>query len=81
MELLKEKHAYLAREQQEIERMQRFIYNIEGRTYTGMEANCGVPRLEDCPEEYLIVVRIDPSEQGSTKKSHAQNTGSFSILR
>ena len=67
LELLKEKHAYLAREQQEIERMQRFIYNIEGRTYTGMEANCGVPRLEDCPEEYLIVVRIDPSEQGSTK--------------
>ena len=65
--LLEEKHAYLSREQQEIERMQRFIANIEQRTQKGMQAKCGMPRIEECEEEYLIVVRIDPDEQGSTK--------------
>ena len=67
MQLLEEKHAYLVREQREIERMQRFIANIQERTRNGMQAHCGEPRIEYCPEEYLIVVKIDAAEQSATK--------------
>lgn len=67
LKLLEEKSAYLAREQQKIAQVQRFIANTRERTQKGIAAACGRARVEQCPEEYFIVVRIDSAEQGSTK--------------
>lgn len=67
LKLLEEKSAYLAREQQKLAQVQRLIANTRERTKKGIAAVCGQPRVEHCPEEYLIVVHIDSKEQGATK--------------
>ena len=52
--LLRENERKLAQEKQKIEKMRRTVKNAIATAEYGLHGECGVPWLEDCPEEYFI---------------------------
>ena len=62
LKILKENREKLRQERLKLLRMERLLQNSEKLTQYAMQTPCGVPKLEECDEEYFIVVKLNTAK-------------------
>lgn len=58
----------LQKEQKKLKRKERILEKIKLSMKYAMDHPCGIPKLEACEEEYLIVIKLDQSSASSEKE-------------